>query len=170
MDFGHNTLRWFGASTCIAAPTGPPPSSVQHCCFQSAYAACPRIRGAQSSAQRIFYDFISLGFARRFEKFLFCQFMLTNKGFPLRSGGLSNLNFQGFEPSLHDAVFISEMLCFGLVKLRFQFHDKFIKLMQIDIGQERRNNPTKCTANINAQCFSSNVSVARRFRLRAAKE
>jgi len=51
--FVRSTLRWFETSACTAVPAGPPPSSVQHCCIQAAYAACPRIRGAQSSAYRI---------------------------------------------------------------------------------------------------------------------
>jgi hypothetical protein len=30
MVFVHSNLRWFGASTCIAAPRGPPSSTVKH--------------------------------------------------------------------------------------------------------------------------------------------
>ena len=34
--FDYSTLGWFGTSTCIAVPAGPPPSSVQHSCLQVA--------------------------------------------------------------------------------------------------------------------------------------
>jgi len=30
MAFDHSNLRWFGASTCIAVPRGPPSSTVKH--------------------------------------------------------------------------------------------------------------------------------------------
>lgn len=30
MAFAHSSLRWFGASTCMAAPRGLPSSSVEH--------------------------------------------------------------------------------------------------------------------------------------------
>ncbi|OLN27152.1 hypothetical protein DSOL_4664 [Desulfosporosinus metallidurans] len=31
--FDYSSLRWFGISTCIAIPRGPPSSSVQHSCY-----------------------------------------------------------------------------------------------------------------------------------------
>lgn len=36
MVFVHSTLGWFGTSTCMTVPAGPPPSSVQHSCPQAA--------------------------------------------------------------------------------------------------------------------------------------
>lgn len=36
MAFVHSTSGWFGTSTCMTVPAGPPPSSVQHSCLQAA--------------------------------------------------------------------------------------------------------------------------------------
>ncbi len=49
----RSSFRWFGPWPCSPSPRGPPSSHVQFGCFQVAISASfPRLRGAQSSANR----------------------------------------------------------------------------------------------------------------------
>ncbi|AAM06175.1 predicted protein [Methanosarcina acetivorans C2A] len=50
MAFDHSSLWWFGISTCIAIPRGPPSSSMQHSYTMRHSVTRIRFRGAQSSA------------------------------------------------------------------------------------------------------------------------